>query len=154
MKTSQESVALICRRVHGRTKYLAQWSDVRQMFLLIGGHVEAGESYRDCCMRAVAEQLDIEAERDFHVAPAPLQARQSYIAESGSAGVVTEHQVELYAVAIHEESAGEGIAGDPANRWLDLAEIRRGETSDGRPISPQVETVLTLFGALPTKANA
>jgi ADP-ribose pyrophosphatase YjhB (NUDIX family) len=152
MKTSEASLALVCRRVEGRTKYLTQWSDVRQMFALIGGHVEAGESYRDCCVREVAEAFGIEAERDFLVASAPLQARQSYIAESDSACVPIEYHVELYAVAIHEELAGERIARNPANRWLDLAEIQRGETLDGRPISPQVETVLTLFGALPTKA--
>ena len=153
MRTSEASLALICRRVHGRTKYLTQWSDVRQMFTLIGGHVEAGESYRDCCVRAVAETLSIETERDFLVAPAPLRARQSYVAESDSAGAPVEYHVELYAVAIHEELAGERIARNPSNRWLDLAEIQNGETSDGRPISRQVETVLTLFGALPTKAN-
>jgi 8-oxo-dGTP pyrophosphatase MutT (NUDIX family) len=142
-------LALITRRrPEGATECLAHWSRRWDMFSLVGGHVDPGESFRECCAREVAEELGLAPDLDYRVAPEPLRPRQEYTAFSRSAGVETRYVVELFAVELLTPEARQRVDADPRQRWLGEDEIRRRRTGDGQPVSAQVETVLRLFGVL------
>lgn len=151
MRISRASLALI-RRVGpvGATEYLTRWNDRWQAFSLIGGHVEAGESYRDCCIREVAEELDLTPEVDFRVASQPIGDRCQYTELSKSAGVPTEYQIELFATKLLHPAAVANVSLSPHNRWASLAEIRCGTTADNRTVAKQVSRVLRTSGVIAT----
>lgn len=155
MRTSEAGLALVRRARPGEAaEYLAQWSDTWRQLSLVGGHVEPGESLRDCCVREVEEELGLVAGTDFRVAAAPAAPACEYRAVSGSAGVETRYRIELYPTELLTPRAAAAVAADPANRWLTLPEIRRGAAADGRPVSAQVETVLRLAGVIPDRPRA
>jgi hypothetical protein len=154
VRISQASLALIERTgPGGATEYLTQWNDRWQAYSLIGGHIESGESYRDCCIREVAEELGLAPEVDFRVAPQPLGARCQYTALSQSAGVPTEYQIEIFATELLLPAAVATVSANPHNRWSSLADIQRGSTADGRTIAQQVVRVLGLIGVIPTPGS-
>lgn len=66
MKISHAVLALITRiNLHGETEYLTQWNNGWQAYSLIGGHVEADDSFRECCDRGVEEELELKYESEF-----------------------------------------------------------------------------------------
>lgn len=149
MRISEAGLALITRPgPDGTTEYLTQWSDSWHMYALIGGHVEAGESFRTCCVREVSEELELTPDIDFRVAPDPVMPLREYTAISKAAGVPTLYRVELYATELVTDEARKKVDARPENRWLLLSEIRKMFTVDGKPISAQVKTVLELFGVI------
>ena len=149
MRISEAALALIERqRPDGGAEYLVQWSESWRRFSLVGGHLEPGESFRACCEREVAEELDLTPGVDFRVAASPLRPLQEYVAMSHGAGVETRYRVELYAVSLLTQDAMLKITADPGNRWLNPDEISRMMTADSSPVSEQVRTVLGLFGVL------
>lgn len=111
---------------------------------MVGGHKRPGESFRECCIREVAEELDLAAERDFVVAPEPL-ARVEFNAHSASADTDTRYTFELYRVELVDPDVP--LAGK--NRWLTEGEIAEGRSADGLPTS---ETVTRLLSAVTRRA--
>ena len=151
MRVSEAGLALI-RRVgaDGSAEYLTQWSARWARFSLVGGHVEPGESFRECCVREVAEELELVAGVGFRVAPEAVGPVCEYRAVSGSAGVETLYRVQLFATELLTLEAHAKVNADPANRWLTEPEIRRHLTSaDRRPVAAQVETVFVKSGVIP-----
>jgi 8-oxo-dGTP pyrophosphatase MutT (NUDIX family) len=150
MRVSEAGLTLIRRSgADGAPEYLVQWNDKWQRFALVGGHREPGESFRACCVREVAEELELAEGAEYRVAPEPVAPPIEYRARSGSAGVETLYRVELYLVELLTHAAAARVAADPANRWLTEPEIRRRVThGDGKDVSAQVETVLILAGVL------
>lgn len=58
MRTSQAALAIITRISSlGNPEYLTQWNNAWNAYSLIGGHVEEGETFQQCCIREVAEEL-------------------------------------------------------------------------------------------------
>jgi len=146
MRISEAGLALIERtRADGSAEYLSQWNDNWGMYSLVGGHVEVGETFRECCIREVTEELGLTLEADFSVAPGPIAPLREYVALSGSAKVETRYRVELYRVELAAHAASQ-VASDAENRWLTLPEVVAGVTDDGRPISAQVRTMFQLCG--------
>jgi 8-oxo-dGTP pyrophosphatase MutT (NUDIX family) len=142
MRISEAGLALFHRQGPAGTEYLTQWSDAWQSYSLIGGHVEPGESFRACCVREIAEELELTPDVDFRVAADPLRPLCEYTAMSKAAGVETRYRVELYAAELLTRAAEAKVNANAANRWLTEAEIRRHVCADGKEISIQVETVL------------
>jgi len=152
MRISQAALALFKRLgLDGVTEYLTQWNDAWQMFALVGGHVEPGESFHHCCVREVEEELDLIADVDFDVGLCALVPKCEYTAMSGSTGVETRYGVELFPAAFLSVQAETKANHNPANRWLTESEIRQLFTADRKPVSVQVETVFKLCGVFPVR---
>ena len=118
------------------------------MYSLVGGHVEPGESFRDCCIREIMEELELTPDADFRVAESPIVPTCEYTAVSGSAGVPTLYSADIYAVHILNIEASMKIDANQVNRWLNAGEIAKLSTSDGRLISDQVRTLFTMCGVM------
>lgn len=148
-RSSHAGLALIARvNAAGGTEVLAQWNERWQAWSLIGGHREAGESFRECCLREVEEELGLRREIDFTVAAAPISPTVEFTMFSKSARAETRYAMELFSVEILSTAACDAIDVHPLNRWLSAAEIAQRQTTDGRPVSEQVPRVLTLSGIL------
>lgn len=139
MRISEAGLACITRiGPNGDVEYLTQWSETWKMFSLIGGHVEPGESYRECVTREIEEELALSRD-EFRVGES--LGRIEYEAFSHGSGQTTQYRVELFAVQVLGK-----VSEAPTNRWLNEREIATMFTSDGLPISEQVYRVLkTVF---------
>ena len=147
MRMSIAGLACIRREGPAGPEYLTQWSAKWGMFSLVGGHVEAGETFRACCVREIEEELELTLGVGFNVAERPFRPEVEYTAMSGGSKVETRYRVELYAVELLTPATTQ-VDANPANRWLTAAEIEAGVTTDGQPISAQVRNVFTLSGVI------
>jgi ADP-ribose pyrophosphatase YjhB (NUDIX family) len=148
LRQSEGGIAVVRRAGRsGRAEWLAQWNEDWGAFFLIGGHREAGESFRDCVTREVAEELELD--RGAYSVGDPL-ARLQYVATSRRAGELTDYDQHLYPVSLSEAARTAIDARERALglRWLSAEEVRRRETEDARPVSETVELLLELSGEL------
>ena len=140
MRTSQAGLARI-RRVgpDGDWQYLVQWSERWRSYSLVGGHVEEAETFRECCIREVEEELGL-SRTEFTVSES-LRAPIRYTSYSQGSGVMTDYCMELFDVEFKYVEL-KRISAMPCNRWLSEQEIRQQSTRDNQPISVQVRNVL------------
>jgi len=148
VRESQAAVALIRKQYDGECAYLCQWSDSWQALHFIGGHREPGETFRECAVREVQEELLI-GSGEFDVPTEPL-SRLDYVAFSESAGVPTRYQMAVFPTVLSADAEGRANAA-PENAWVGAADIRRGATTDGRRVSPTVALILGKLGFLPAE---
>jgi len=157
-RQSLASVALIHRRLNGRTEWLARWNRNWRCYYFVGGHKRDGETFLDCLVREIREELGIEQDRDYQVTSEPL-ARLEYTAYSRSAKADTDYTLELYDVRPQTEYKLElfdvrladalhhgKLDSEQTVRWLLEEEIRAGQCSDGRPVSETMLRVLDQIG--------
>ncbi len=146
LRQSTASVALIRRVEQARTLWLAQWNSRWNHFHFVSGHKYPTESFRECLVRELGEELGLREQTDFVIsdeAPTPIEFQEWSL----SARAETRYVMELFNVALCPTPAVEAIDRDPLNRWLTEAEIRRGVSADGRPVSPTMIRLLTESGA-------
>lgn len=148
MRVSQAGLACVRRVGPDGPEFLTQWSKKWGMYSLVGGHVEPGETFRECCVREVAEELHLTPGTDYSVSEAPLAPTVEYVAMSGGSNVETQYRMELFAVELLTPEAWATVDANPANRWLTAAEILAERTADDRPISAQVRTNFLRNGVL------
>jgi 8-oxo-dGTP pyrophosphatase MutT (NUDIX family) len=132
MRESLAAVALIRRREGGSRLWFVRWNSKWGSYFFVGGHKRQGESYRDCVIREMIEELGLKA-RDFRVAPGS-GARRRFTAWSRRARSWTRYQMALFEVRLRV-AARRQVDADPQNRWLSDAEAMAGKTADGRPVS-------------------
>jgi 8-oxo-dGTP pyrophosphatase MutT (NUDIX family) len=144
MRESIASIAVIRRECQHQTLWLAQWSRSWQGFHFVGGHKHPDESFRECVIREVCEELQITAGVDFLVAEQP-RARLDYTAWSKHAGQETHYVMQLFDVTL-TDSARQKVEADPQNRWVTTDEIRQQRCSDGQPISETMGLLLDMAG--------
>jgi 8-oxo-dGTP pyrophosphatase MutT (NUDIX family) len=140
MRRSEAALALIHREEGGPTHWLAQWNERWQAYSLLGGHRRPDETFRQCLLRELGEELGLRDESGYTVADRPL-AHLEYTAWSASADAETDYTIQLFEVAL-AAPARAIVDADPRNRWLSAAEITCGRAADGRPVSPTVERLL------------
>ncbi|MFO0952828.1 MAG: NUDIX hydrolase [Isosphaeraceae bacterium] len=131
------------------TLYLAQWNLSWRALNLVGGHREGGESFRDCLVREIGEELGLAEGEDFVVDDVP-PVRLEFDAFSDSAWAPTAYRVEVYHVRLTGERALARVASNPDNRWVSHAEILAGRCNDGTHISPTTARVVTLIASART----
>ncbi len=141
MRQSNASIALIRRGQGLETRWLAQWNRSWRCYNFVGGHKHDDESFRQCVIREVNEELEIAEGSDFAVAEHPL-ARLDYTAWSDGAGQETHYVMELFDVRLIGEAARRQVDADPRNRWLTEAEIRSCRCTDGQPVSETMGRIL------------
>ena len=84
--------------------------------------------------------------RQLHVAEKPRR-KILFDAWSQSAGAETHYDFEIFDVDM-DTLTTEAIQLNPANIWLTEAEIRAGQSADGRAVSPTVLRMLSALGAI------
>ena len=142
---SEGGIALIERSIGGKREWLAQWNEKWRAFFFVGGHRHEGESFHDCVVREIDEELGL-GPMDCPVSPDPAHHLE-YRAVSGSAGILTSYRMELF-VARPTPAGLESIGQDPRNKWLDESGIRRLESHDARPVSVTMASLLGMAGVI------
>ncbi len=151
MRTSLAALALLRRAAaNGRVEYLGQWNEGWHAFHFVGGHKRDSESFRDCCVREVSEELGLTDGQGFRVA-AERRSHLRYIHWSERAKADTAYTVELFDAELLG-AAAQAVESDPNNRWLTEGDIRAGRCGDGRAVSPTMLRILSLAGLTPDAA--
>ena len=145
MRKSVASIALIRREAETQTLWLAQWNESWNSFRFVGGDKHDDESFRECLIRKIAEELGLHEGRDVHVASAPLE-HLGYTEVSRSTGEPTEYIIELFDVALKGSGTCSMIDANPANRWLSEPEIMADACNDDRPINSAPKRFLNQLG--------
>jgi 8-oxo-dGTP pyrophosphatase MutT (NUDIX family) len=147
LRTSEGGLAAIVRKVADRREWLVIWNGRWGAFFLVGGHRLPHETFRECVVREVGEELAGPfgmAASEYMVATTPTHQHR-FRAVSGSTNQWTDYTLEVFAVTLTPAALGrlaDPPAGAPRIAWVTDAEIHALETSGGQPISPTVEIVL------------
>jgi len=141
-RESVAALAIIRRQINGQECWLARWNDKWQQFSLVGGHKLPDESFRECLIREVAEELHLTPGTDFFVERSPL-AHLEYFAWSKRGGEQTDYILEFFVVTLRDHVAFPPDAA-PANRWLTEGEILAGQTADGALVAEVVQRILSI----------
>jgi 8-oxo-dGTP pyrophosphatase MutT (NUDIX family) len=140
MRQSEAAVAIIRREERGQTVWLAQWNPKWGVFHLVAGHKRAEESFRECLVREIEEELHLREGPDYRVSVGD-PTHLDFIEFSASHQAETRYIMELFNVEL-DPRAEPKVAANPENRWLTEAEVRAGQTVDGRPISGTMRRLL------------
>jgi 8-oxo-dGTP pyrophosphatase MutT (NUDIX family) len=148
LRHSVAAVALIRRKGRGpRALWLAQWNSRWECFNFVAGHKRPDESFRECVIREIEEELNLREGIDFVVKDEPL-AHVEFEAWSESAQANTHYVMELFDVTLTGESVVGKIDARRENCWLTRSEIRRGRSADGRPVGATMKRLLTVLTEL------
>ena len=139
MRKSTAALAIIQQR----SGWLVQWSNSWKAYSLIGGHVETGETFRECCEREIVEELECEANQ-FELAIAPL-ATLRFREFSIAAQQETDYQWQIFKTEL-DQIVLQNLPPDCA--WVTQAQICSGVAADGKPIANQVARVLKAYNEL------
>ncbi|MGO9465409.1 MAG: tetratricopeptide repeat protein [Isosphaeraceae bacterium] len=144
MRQSEAAVALIRRIQDGQTLWLAQWNPKWRRFHFVSGHRRPDETFRQCLVREVAEELELGEGADYQVSPAPPMHLE-FTDFSESTQTETCYIMELFGVELGS-AAYPKVDRNAENRWLSEAEIEAGQTHDGRPVSATMKRMLGAIG--------
>lgn len=147
MRESVAAVALINDTRSSRTLYLAQWNPHWSAYNFISGHKRPRESFRECIIREVSEELGLITKAEFSASAKPL-IHLEYTAWSKSAAEETFYIIELFDVRLITGASLRKVGSDPLNRWLSEAEIHNQKCQDGRAISPTMHLLLSRVGLI------
>ena len=139
LRKSEASLALIIRTVAGQTEFLCQFHEKTRGYFLVGGHREEGESFRDCVIREIQEELSL-TPQDFTVKAQPWNVLQ-FQARSSSTKLDTDYYIQLFEVTI-TTAALATVESDSRNAWLSADEIRDESFHKGRRISSDMRRIL------------
>lgn len=142
MRESVSSVALFQRRTEGKVLWLLQWNAKWRIYSLVAGHLENGESHRECILREVCEELGLDQDIEFSVS-LEARARMEFEDWSESANEQTAYTMELFDAELLAATAYRKVEKGPLNRWVTETEIDSLQCADGKPISATVMRLLT-----------
>src|SRR5271163_3435974 len=97
MRQSEAAVALIHRRRDGQDFWLAQWNTKWCAYHFVAGHRRDDETFRECVVREIAEELHLVVGTDYRVATEPA-THLEFVDFSRSAQSQTCYIMELFAV--------------------------------------------------------
>ena len=109
---------------------------------LIGGHVEDGETFRECAIREAEEELRLKHGIDFTVSANSI-GRCTRVAFSVSAQQEAGYQFHIFAGDAVSVLFEDRIRNDSANRWLSRLKSFVQLTCDGHAISDTMAFVLS-----------
>jgi hypothetical protein len=142
-------VAVIERSANGQRQWLVQWNAAWKAYNLVGGHKRGRESYRECLVRELGEELELEPLVDYTV-DAESDHRLEFEAWSERAHQLTYYEMELFRVQL-TPAAELRVNTNPDNRWLTDKEIINKQTHDGQPVSETIYRLLESVGELGTQ---
>lgn len=142
-RQSVAACALIRRHQDGKTAWLTQWNRKWGCYHLVGGHKRPDESFRECLVREIGEELGLqENDGSVSVAAEPA-AHVEYKAWSASARQLTLYITELFHVQLTGDAAHQKVDNNSLNRWITDAEIRQRRCVDGQSISEALVRLLS-----------
>jgi 8-oxo-dGTP pyrophosphatase MutT (NUDIX family) len=144
MRQSEAAVALIRQVRDGQTHWLAQWNDKWGAFNFIAGHRRPDETFRECLVREIAEELHLSEGTDYRVSAEP-PIHLEFVDFSQSTQTQTHYIMELFNVELNPE-VHPRVESNSANRWLSAAEIEAGQTQDGQPVSATMKRLHKMTG--------
>jgi 8-oxo-dGTP pyrophosphatase MutT (NUDIX family) len=142
-RQSIAAIALITREEDGRTLYLAQWNLKWRALNFVGGHKRPEESFRECVIREIGEELGLTLDHDYQILDQP-PLHLEFEAFSDGAWEVTSYVQEVFPVALTDASALAKVAANPDNHWITEAEILAGRCTDSTRISPTLARVVMI----------
>lgn len=145
MRQSVAGIALIARHSNGQRLWLAQWNDRWKGYHFVGGHKRESETFRQCVMREVEEELHLSDGSDFVVARKPT-ARLEYDGWSDGADEETHYTIELFDVALQNDAVVDAVGRQRENRWLSEPEISHGRSDEGLPMSRTMKSLMQQAG--------
>jgi 8-oxo-dGTP pyrophosphatase MutT (NUDIX family) len=114
MRQSEAAVSLIHRVQEGQTFWLAQWNPNWRRFHFVSGHRRAEESFRECLVREIAEELGLREGADYQVLQAH-PAQLDFFDFSESSRAETRYIMGLFNVQLKPGTDRE-VDANPANR--------------------------------------
>jgi 8-oxo-dGTP pyrophosphatase MutT (NUDIX family) len=140
MIRSEAAVAVIHRIDDGQSRWLGQWNVKWQRYHFVSGHRTPGETFRECLVREIAEELDLSEGPDYLVSTAaPIHIE--FIDISQSTRTQTHYILELFRVEPSSWVRSK-VESNSENRWLTESEVRAGRTTDGHPVSATMSRIL------------
>jgi 8-oxo-dGTP pyrophosphatase MutT (NUDIX family) len=143
-RRSVAALALITRQEQGQTLFLVQWNIHWRALSLVGGQKRPEETFRDCLVREIGEELGLALGDDYQIGDQP-PVRLEFEAFSEGAWELTSYIMEIIWVALKEDSALGKVAANPDTRWVSEAEILGGRCADSTRISPTLARVLMIL---------
>jgi 8-oxo-dGTP pyrophosphatase MutT (NUDIX family) len=140
MRQSEAAVALIRRSADGQTLWLAQWNPKWRRFHFVSGHRRHDETFWECLVREIAEELHLSDGTDYRVS-ADAPTHLEFVDYSESTQTQTRYIMELFSVEL-SSGAHPKVESNPENRWLTEAEIQAEQTRDGQPVSATMKRLL------------
>lgn len=153
-RQSQGAAALICRHRNGRCEWLTRWNEKWASYYFVGGHKHEDETFAQCLVREIKEELGIDLGKDFVMADRPV-AHLEYTAPSRSASVATDYTIEMFGVQsltdyvvhmfgvrLQDADATADFQAPHELQWVTEEEIRSRRCRDGRPVSETMERLL------------
>lgn len=145
MRESIGAVAIISREGPNGTEWLARWNSNWNSYGLVGGHKRDSESFRECIVREIHEELGLTEDRGVCIAPEPV-ADLHYTAWSERAKAETAYTLEVFHVDLQDIAFLGEILENMNCRWLTASEIRGRSCKDGTSISSTIQLVLEKIG--------
>ncbi len=140
MRQSFAAIALIHREEKGQKLWLAQWNAKWGAYHFVGGHKRPAETFRECLVREVAEEIELGEGADYQVSSAP-PIHLEFADFSESTQAQTCYIMELFGVDLGSGAQAK-VDRNAENRWLTDAEIEAGRTRDGQPVSLTMKRLL------------
>ena len=122
-------------------RWLGRWNRSWRAFFFVSGHKAPQESFRQCVVREIREELGLREGPDYRLRPVPA-ARVTFEAMSRRAGVVTRYEMELLDIELLDSDATQDLGRHPNVRWLKEQEIRAGQCDDGKAVSATMLEVM------------
>jgi len=129
--------AVIRRDERGQTLWLAQWNPKWGVYHFVGGHKRPEETFRECLVREIGEELHLCQRLDYRIA-STAPTHLEFMDFSESTQTQTSYIMELFGVELGPGACSK-VESDADNRWLSEAEIQAGRTHDGRGVSPTMK---------------
>jgi 8-oxo-dGTP pyrophosphatase MutT (NUDIX family) len=139
-RKSVAAFALIRREEQGRALYLAQWNLNWRALNLVGGHKRPDESFHECLIREISEELGLTFGDDYRILDQP-PLRLEYDAFSDSAWEETSYVIEVFPVVLAEGAMAK-VEANPDNRWVTEQEMLGGRCNDSTRVSPTMTRIL------------
>jgi 8-oxo-dGTP pyrophosphatase MutT (NUDIX family) len=140
MRRSEAAVALVQLTRGRQSLWLARWNTKWQRYHFVAGHRTPDETFRECLVREIAEELHLIEGPEYLVSTAP-PVHLEFNDYSESARTQTHYVLELFRVEPSSEVLPKVESGSE-NRWLTESEVRARRAGDGRPVSATMSRVL------------
>ena len=143
--TQTASFALFTRNGENGVEYLAQWNSRWQRYNFVGGKQEQQETPRECVLREVEEELQLDFESDFHVSESAI-CKLRFTEISERTGKATDYHFAMFQAHFTGQEVAGTISDRSENRWLTVTEIVSQATDDGRAISRVMTMTIRKLG--------
>lgn len=136
MRESQGAFAVIRRMIGDEQEWLVQWNSRWNCYNFVGGHREEGESFFECLVREIREELGLHVGTDYDVEPQPC-CKLEYVARSERAKEDTAYKMQLFLITLNS-SAESTVTQSVENTWINRSEVNAQVTRNEQAVSGQI----------------